>query len=320
MIGAMIRRERRQQHLSQQDLANRLHCDRSLVSLIETEKKQPTPEFLKGIEQVLVVDWTQIEATMEPENSIVRQAQQGVRTGQWTEGQLLAETAWWECLQRREWNLADDAFDVWLETLSHHPSSPAILSLALTYLMQKAASHDWDHLFPMSIRLQHRLLQINQITLAEAVSQAVLVLSPPLDVVCPLHIGLGTAALRSDRLEDATYYYRRAEREWNPALSSLVLGRCYHGLGATAILLHQWDLAQQAIHLYHHQDHALYYAALQNLGFVYGHTGQSSQAAQIFQQCLDFWTTRAGSDRLASLRAALIESGIVSAQLTPSAN
>ncbi len=317
MIGEIIRAQRMRQHLSQQALADLLHCDRSLISLVETEKQRPTNEFLACIGGVLHLDWSSMDMAPNATTEIgsLRQARDLLRHGRWADGQLLAENIWWDLLSRGPSEQADQAFEVWLDTLAQHPHSNQILSMLLSYLTYKTAVHDWDRLFHTGVRIQTILLSINAVRLADSVTQSLLVLSPPGNIACLLHIGLGTVSLRSDRMEDAQYYYGKAQTEWSPSIAVIHLGRCYHGLGATAITLQQWDAAEratnQAIHLYDQQDNVLYFAALQNLGFIYAQTGRSNCAEPIFQQCLDYWTTHREPNRLASLHAAIAELGML---------
>lgn len=316
MVGELIRAERRRQHLSQQALADLLHCDRSLISLVENEKYRPTHEFLAEVDSVLHLDWTPRELTADTmiEIGSLRQARDLARQGRWAESQLLAENIWWDVLEAPV-ERADPVFELWLDTLSKHPQSNHSLSMISTYLIHKTAVHDWERLFPIGVRIQAVLLSINAVMIAESVTQSLLALSPPDNVTCLLHIGLGTVSLRSDRMEDAQYYYGKALTEWSPSVGTIHLGRCYHGLGATAIMRQQWETAQratqQALHCYDQQDDGLYYAALQNLGFVYAQTEQLRPAAQIFQQCHEYWTTHLDSDRLASLHHTMAESGML---------
>jgi transcriptional regulator with XRE-family HTH domain len=149
MWGRIIRAERVRRHLSQQALAEQMHCDRSLISLIETQKKIPTPEFLARLGTVLSLDWTQLTPSGSTEDiGIIRHARRLIREGRFPDAQLLTENAWWDLLHAGRTEVAEQAFEVWLETLPNHPHSDQLVSMGLAYIIRKTAQHDWVRLFP----------------------------------------------------------------------------------------------------------------------------------------------------------------------------
>lgn len=66
--------------------------------------------------------------------------------------------------------MADQAFEVWLDTLPKHPQSNQILAMTFSYLVWKTVALDWNRLFPTGVKLQSRLLHMNKVMLAEALT------------------------------------------------------------------------------------------------------------------------------------------------------
>jgi hypothetical protein len=221
---------------------------------------------------------------------------------------------WWELLNAGQSEQAEQAFQIWLETLVQKPDSEQLATMSLTYVIQKTAQHDWDRLFPIGVTLQRTLIRMEQLVLAESLAQSLLGFAPPPETACQLHIGLGTTMFRRGRTEDALHYYTMARSEWHPPVGAPHLGRCYHGIGVAAMVLQQHEygeaMTDQALRVYRDEDEELYYAALQNLAIVYAQTRRRTEAERAFLQCIEYWASKENPVAVASLREAIAFTGL----------
>lgn len=87
MVGKNIRSLREEKHLTQDDLAERLHVTRQAISNWETEKSQPDINTLQKIAQILEVSVEEIiygekrEITTIVHNNTVKNVTKGVSFG-----------------------------------------------------------------------------------------------------------------------------------------------------------------------------------------------------------------------------------------------
>lgn len=314
MDGGKIKAARRRKNLTQQNVADALYCDRSYISKIESNLVIPSPDFLQELCRHLGIQESDVPGTATeltwryPE---LGKAHRLLRQGRIEEAQLLAETVWAHAIRSNHAEAAEALFLTWLETLAEHPQSEQLGAVFMTQMLMKAAHHDWTDLFDIGLTFQQTLVKIRQLSWAEWVSQTLLAVSPPPTVRFRLEVGLGTITLRLGRAEEALSHYHNGLALWNPELRQTNLGRCYHGVGASALYLGNLELAQHATQLacdvYQSVSPDLHHMALQNMGIIHASLGQWVDAERSLLEVLEFWSKHERHQQLLSVREAIAE-------------
>ncbi len=234
-----------------------------------------------------------------------------LRQGRIEEAQLLAETIWAHAIRSGHTEAAEALFSTWVETLTEHPQSEQLGTIFMTQMLMKAAHNDWDDLFGIGLTFQQTLVKIRQLPWAEWVSQTLLAVNPPPTVRFRLEVGLGTITLRMGRAEEALSHYHNGLALWNPDLRQTNLGRCHHGVGASALYLGNLEPAQHATQLacdvYQSVSPDLHHMALQNMGIIHANLGQRVDAERSLLEVLEFWSKQERHQQVLSVQETIAE-------------
>lgn len=311
MDGGKIKAARRQRRLTQERVAAKMHCDRSYISKIETNIVKPPPDFLQSLCEHLGVTLDKLSSTnalTEARNEEPPELARGrrlVREGRMAEAQIFTETVYGYLIPSGNNEAANSLFQEWLNTLPEFPRADQLGFMFLTQMFGTAVRHEWPQLFSIGLNFQRALVQAGQLTWAEWVSRTLLTLNPPPSVRFRLEAGLGTVVLRLGRPEESAVHYHSGLSLWIPDFKTVNLGRCYHGIGATALYSGDVERAkhmtQSACDIYHDVNDSLYHMALQNLGIIYARSAQRQEAERAFITAMDFWKENQDDDRIRSL-------------------
>lgn len=293
--------------MSQQELATIVHCDRSYISRVESGKTTLPEGLLNRIAETLELS---LPDTTSPEDDfLVQEIHRLTRLRRYSEAQTLAERTWWYALQENKYEVAFQVFDVWADLLPHGGVSSQAYTMFTTQAFLHARQQD-NALFTIGVKFQNYLTARGDLTSAESISRAMLVLKPSPDALFRLRAGLGTILFRADKTEEAKFYYEGARQVWAPHLGETNLGRCYHGLGACAVttnLARAQEHTRAACDIYRGRNEMLYYQAMQNQGIILAGIGQLSQAKRLLADVIAYLEARGDMKSTHEARTTLVE-------------
>lgn len=298
MNGHRIQAARRRKHLTQQQVADALHCDRSYISKIESNAVEPSDDFYQSLCFYLGIAGDEargltIDDIDRESATNFAKAKRLLRVGRISDAQVILETLWSQLPPWGEHPRTNALVRLWAETLGTHPETENLGTIFLGQMLVTAARHEWTDLFQVGITFQRTLVQRHELPWADWLTRALLELEPPPRERFRLDVGLGTVHLRMSRTEEAMEHFQRGIALWQPELGTRNLGRCYHGIGAGALALEDLDRAEnqtrEACEIYREVDAPLYHLALQNLGIGHALRHQWSVAERELSAALDFW-------------------------------
>lgn len=310
MIGNKLRRLRQNRQLTQAEVANAIHCDRSYLSRIETDDTSPSLEILEALCHFYGVPLSDIIlATPVRDRTydlVVKRCLSLLHQGRRREAQTLAASAWWDCLTASS-DVADRLFNILTVTPT---DDPAVLTITLATMFRSAASGRIDNnFFQLGYQIQRALGDEGELQAAQILCQALLALDPRPPEAFRLTLSLGTTLLRSGDLHMASAMYEKARLLWGEKFGRVNLGRAVHGLGACEL---HWENAEQAIvygenacNLYRVESPELFYLALQNVALSYRLAGRSDKALQALEQCAQYWEDQKHTEHLREVEALL---------------
>lgn len=302
MIGTKLRALRMARHLRQIDVADQIHCDRSLLSRIENNRVSPSIDLLHTLCKIFDVPIDQVLPTA-PCNSredelVIQQCLSLMGQNRLLEAQTLAAISWWNYLNGPS-DIADRLFTI---MTSPSNNNPEVLTVILATMFKQAAAGRIDEVFFQSgYRLQRHLAERGELQGARIIGQALLALDPNPVESFRLMLSLGTTLLRLKDMHLAQAMYSKARQLWGDHSSRVNLGRAFHGLGACA--LHGQEVSeailmtQSACDLYRDEHPDQYFLAMQNLSIAYILNHDPGRARNYLQQCGEHWTTIGQVDR-----------------------
>lgn len=310
MIGTKLRALRIERHLRQIDVADQIHCDRSLLSRIENNRVAPSLDLVQSLCQVFGVPINQLLPTaphdVREDDLVVQHCLSLMSQNRFVEAQTLAAVSWWDYLNDGS-DIADRLFTIMTST-SHNNAE--ILTVILATMFKQAASGRIDEeFFQNGYRLQRNLAERGELQAAQIIAQSLLALHPtPMDSF-RLTLSLGTTFLRLKDIHLAHAMYSKARDLWGAHSSRVNLGRAFHGLGASA--LHLQDVGQAlamtrtACELYRDESPDQYFMALQNLSLAHILNHEADQARHYLKQCEEHWDRHSEENRALVVRSIL---------------
>lgn len=316
MVGSKLREFRQARHLTQEEVAMAVHCDRSYLSRIETDRVVPPVDLLQSLCEFFGVPTNNLLTGLPPHDAsgelLVRQCLSLLAHGRVAEAQTLAAASWWEYISGPS-DVANQLFEVLMAAPN---ANYEVLTILLATLFRRAAAgHVDDAFFHYGYRLQIHLAEQGQLQSSQMVCQALLALEPDPSVAFRLTLSLGTTFWRLKDVHLARAWYSKARMLWRQGFSRINFGRVLHGMGTCHLALSEIRagllLTQDALNLYGDEAPDLYHLALQNVAVGHQISGDHGNAQEILEQCAQYWGDHGDAVQVQEIERLLRESTAV---------
>ncbi len=308
-LGMKLRQLRQVRHLTQSEVADRIHCDRSYLSRIERGEVSPAVDLLQALCETFAVSLDQVLETPQRADGdfVVRRCLSLMEQGRVAEAQTLAAASWWDYLDGSS-DIADRLLAILTDTRN---DTPEVLTIILANMFRQATTNRIDEaFFRHGFHLQRALAEHGQLRASWIFCQSLLALDPgPADAFA-LTLSLGTTLFRLKDLHLASAMYAKSRDLWGEPMRRVNLGRALHGLGACELDLHHpaaaTRLTQSACEVYAETSADLYHLALQNLAMAHHLNREPARTTRYLEQCARYWADRGDTPHVQEVEALLV--------------